>query len=444
MSKDDDVLRLSKKAAGVISSLQGSTRIRVVSHYDADGITAAAIICKALYREGYDFHATLMRNPFDKGLKRLMEEENELIIFLDMGSGQIETLEKIQCKVIIVDHHQYLKSKVREDIVQINANLCGIDGNYEASGSTLSFALATALDSNNEDLSPLALAGAIGDKQHIRGFRGFNKKVLENASKKDFVKEYIDIKLYGDSIYDAIYFSIDPYYKGLSGDADMVEKTLERLDINKHCVVEEVDEKDMKRLRSYLLFKLIKAGCRKDVLDAAVGSRFFSQVLGYELERFADILDACGKGGHRGLGIPICFRDKESFEEGKKIEKEYKQKILEGLEKIQTKDRKGFRYFYYDNSSLGGVVAGVAINYVLDDSKPLFSLVREKDEIHVSCRGTQGLVDRGLDLGGAMKKISADIGGHGGGHRIAAGATISSDKEEMFLNKVDEVLSSQI
>ena len=43
------------------------------------------------------------------------------------------------------------------------------------------------------------------------------------------------------------------------------------------------------------------------------------------------------------------------------------------------------------------------------------------------------LVENGLDLGGAMKTVSSEIGGFGGGHKIAAGATIQLDKEKEFL-----------
>ena len=104
------------------------------------------------------------------------------------------------------------------------------------------------------------------------------------------------------------------------------------------------------------------------------------------------------------------------------------------------------RYFYSDNSSLGGVIAGIAINYVLDEKKPLFSLARKEtdNEVHVSCRGNQKLVEQGLDLGSAMKTVAADLGGYGGGHKIAAGATIAFDKEKKFLEKVDTILVQQM
>ena len=443
----NDISKLSKKAAEIVLSLPKSTRIRVVSHYDADGISAGGIICNALYREGYDFHATLMRNPFDKGLERLAKEENELIIFSDMGSGQIETMEKLGCKVIIFDHHQYLKSEVGKDVLQINANLCGIDGNYESSGATLSFFFAKTLNTENEDLSSLALAGAIGDKQHIGGIRGFNKEILESALEGGFLKEQMGIKLYGDSLFDALYFSIDPYYKGLSGDKDEIERILDKLNINKNTKIEDINNDKLIRLRSFLLFKLIKAGCPKNILDITIRKRYFSESLGCELERFADLLDACGKNGYRGLGLSICLGDSNAFEEAKTVEKEYKQKILKyliELEKDETKEAEGMRYFYSESSSLGGVVAGIAMNYILDEKKPLFSIAKKEDEIHVSCRGNQNLVKKGLDLGGAMKKVTSVLGGHGGGHKIAAGATIALEKEKEFLEKVDKILVQQL
>ena len=73
-----DVFELNNKASKMILSIPKSTRFRVISHYDADGISAAAIICKTLFREGFEFHASLMRNPFTKGLDRVKNEGNEI------------------------------------------------------------------------------------------------------------------------------------------------------------------------------------------------------------------------------------------------------------------------------------------------------------------------------------------------------------------------------
>jgi len=443
----DEVSKLSKKAAEIILSFPKSTRIRVVSHYDADGISSAGIICKSLRRAGYDFHATLMRNPFDKGLERVSKEENELIIFCDMGSGQIETIEKMGCKSIIIDHHQYLKKKTSDNVLQINANLCGINGNYEACGATLSYCVATAIDPENEDLVTLAIAGAMGDKQYIGGISGFNKTILDEAVKKGFLKEKIEIKLNGGTLLDALYCSVDPYYSDISGNKDKILELLKKLKLKEDVKIEELSDENRKQLQSFLMLKLIKKGCEKNILDTIIRPRYESETFNCELERFADLLDSCGKGGNRGLGLAICMGDKGAFDKAVELEKEYKQKILDELiqlEKDGFKEKKGLRYFYSEESSLGGVIAGIATNFILDKEKPLLSIVKKNDELHVSCRGNQYLVNKGLDLSSAMSDAADKLGGHGGGHKIAAGATIKSEKEEEFLDIVDGIVVKQL
>ncbi len=444
----EDISQACQDAASLLLSLPSSRRVRVVSHYDADGIAAAGVLCTAVYRAGYEFHASLMRNPFTKGFDRLKSEHNELIVFSDMGSGQIETIESLGCKAIILDHHQYVTSQTSKNIIQINANIFGADGNYEVSGATLSYLFATAVDPANEDLAPLALAGATGDKQFIGGVRGLNKNILQNALQKGFLTEQTSIKLYGETIADALYYSVDPYYPGLSGKSEKIKTMLEQLHIQKTASLDEISSEVMKKIQSYLLFLLIKAGCQQNILDMTIRKRYVASQ-GWELERFADLLDACGKNGYRSLGLSLCLGDGTTWKEAVQVEKDYKQKLLDGLEGLEQggiQETKGMRYFYSDNSSLGGVIAGIAMNYVLDEKKPLFSLTRKEtdDEIHISCRGNQQLVAHGLDLGAAMKTVAGELGGYGGGHKIAAGATITFEKEKEFLEKVDIMLVQQM
>ena len=444
----EDIPEACKKAAALVLSHPSSSRIRIISHYDADGISAAGVLCTALYRAGFEFHATLMRNPFTKGFDRLKNEHNELIIFSDMGSGQIEIIEHLNCNAIILDHHQYLTAQTSENIVQINSNLLGVDGNYEASGATLSYAFAKELDPANEDLAPLALAGATGDKQFIGGVRGLNKQILDGALQNGILNEQMGIKLYGETIADALFFSADPYYPGLSGNRDAIETILKKLNIEKSTNLQDINQQTLMRIHSLLLFRLIKAGCQPNILDMIIRKRYTAPQ-GWELERFADLLDACGKNGYRSLGLAICLGDRTAWNEAFIVEKEYKQKILEGLQQLEhggIHEATRMRYFYSDSSSLGGVIAGIAMNYVFDEKKPLFSLTRKENdnEIHVSCRGNQKLVEKGLDLGSAMKTIAMDLGGYGGGHKIAAGATITLDKEKDFLEKVDTILIQQM
>jgi hypothetical protein len=96
---------------------------------------------------------------------------------------------------------------------------------------------------------------------------------------------------------------------------------------------------------------------------------------GWELERFADLLDACGKNGYRSLGLALCLGDAQPWTEALTVEKEYKQKLLAGLQALEQggiHETEGLRYFYTENSSLGGVIAGIAVNFLYDEKKPLF------------------------------------------------------------------------
>jgi single-stranded-DNA-specific exonuclease len=445
----EEIASACRKAAQVLLSFPEGTRIRVVSHYDADGIASAGVLCRMLVRAGFDFHTTLMRNPFTKGFDRLKNERNELIIFSDMGSGQLEEIASLGCQAIILDHHQYLDEKTPPSILQINANLLGSDGNYEASGATLSYMLATSIDPRNEDLAVLALAGAVGDKQYIGGIRGLNKMILDQAVHKGFLKEKISMKLCGDTLADALFYSVEPYFPGLSGNAAAIEESLKKLHMDSSLRPEGLDNESLVKLQSFLLFRLIKAGCFQNILDVTIRKRYYDAKAGWELERFADLLDACGKNGYRSLGLALCLGDTEPWTEALAVEREYKQKLLDGLQALEhdgIHETDGMRYFYTENSSLGGVIAGIAVNFLFDEKKPLFSLTRKEkdDEVHVSCRGNQTLVARGLDLGAAMKTVATALDGFGGGHKIAAGATIAFNKEGEFLEKVDELLGRQL
>jgi RecJ-like exonuclease len=443
----DDISTAYTDAVSLINSIPTSTKIRVVSHYDADGISAAGVLCTALYNQGYDFHTSLMRNPFNKGFKRLAEEQNELIIFSDMGSGQIETIEKLGTKVIILDHHQFIRPSKTKDITQINANAYGINGNYEACGATLSYRFATALNQENSILAPLALAGAIGDKQHIGGIKGFNNQILEVALKDNLLTTRIGSKLYGKNIYDALYYSIDPFYKNLSGNDPEIKRLLKLLSFTEETSLDSLSEENLKKLNSLLLIRLLDSDVQPTIIDIVFRTRYYAPILDCELERFADLLDACGKNGARSLGLSICLGNTKDIVEAETIEKDYKTKILKSLQELATNNFEqtpAFHYFHSDSSSLGGVVAGIAINYAVDNSKPLFSLTHKDHEIHISCRGTQPLVTQGLDLGEAMKTIATELNGFGGGHKIAAGATIAEDKEQEFLSKVTTIINTQV
>jgi RecJ-like exonuclease len=58
-------------------------------------------------------------------------------------------------------------------------------------------------------------------------------------------------------------------------------------------------------------------------------------------------------------------------------------------------------------------------------------------------RTTERVVGKGVDLQKAISDASAEYGGGGGGHKIAAGAFIPKTAEEEFVIRVNRILREQ-
>ncbi|MEF8937279.1 MAG: DHHA1 domain-containing protein, partial [Halovenus sp.] len=81
----------------------------------------------------------------------------------------------------------------------------------------------------------------------------------------------------------------------------------------------------------------------------------------------------------------------------------------------------------------------------VDGSRPIIAFAEKNDEeTKVSARGTGRLVGKGLDLSTVMTEASRSVGGDGGGHDIAAGATIPTGEEESFVEAADSIVAEQL
>jgi len=93
-----------------------------------------------------------------------------------------------------------------------------------------------------------------------------------------------------------------------------------------------------------------------------------------------------------------------------------------------------------------GIIAGMAIGSpAVDRSKPVIAFAEESaTELKVSSRGSHTLVRQGLDLSAVMREASQSVGGDGGGHDVAAGATIPVDERDAFIEAADELVGKQL
>jgi len=87
---------------------QANSTIHVISHLDADGLSAAAIMTKALKRLNKNFALTIVKQLSPSTLAQFKNESYETFLFVDLGSGNLQDIkENITAKnIIILDHHQ--------------------------------------------------------------------------------------------------------------------------------------------------------------------------------------------------------------------------------------------------------------------------------------------------------------------------------------------------
>ncbi len=441
---------------------------RVVSHYDADGITSAGIICNALLRQGIQFHTTIVTNleqSFIQGLN------DELIIFCDMGTAQLDLLLKHlkERDVIIIDHHtpplipsttsNELISSLPSSFVHINPCLSTSKNEEEmvseVCAAGLSYLVARCLsddEKGNIDLAGLAVAGALGDK--IGMDRGINKMILDEAIKARVISAKKGLKLGDGKIRDLILFSTDPYIP-LMGKVEWVDAFLKKVDIEGNTRLSDLEEEEEKRLTTALLSlsgeSKAGAGIREDDL---VGTTYIlnSEVVKNSID-FMRMVDACGRFGKAGVGLGLCLREKKMIEEATSLYMKFQSKLVSELNRIESaggneiKELPNIFYFYVHERGITGVLAGILAEY-LYTGKPVIVLNKKAGlgaETKISARCNKKLLSarNGINLAKAMERASKEVEGFGGGHPVAAGASIPVGSEDKFIATLDRIIGEQ-
>ena len=125
-----------------------------ISHIDADGLTSAGIIGKALHRDGINYHIRSVRQlelPIISEIAMMKGFDN--IIFSDLGGGQMEGINKyLKGKnIVVLDHHPTLVPPESENIINISPFDFGYDGANQVSGAGVSYFIAKQFDKINVD-----------------------------------------------------------------------------------------------------------------------------------------------------------------------------------------------------------------------------------------------------------------------------------------------------
>ena len=451
-----------RKAAEEFKNIDKKDVIRLVSHLDADGISACAIMIKLLNNDNRK-HSVSIVQQLNKGvISQLASEPYNCFIFTDIGSGVMSDIKEMLKgkKVFVLDHHS-IEDNSHEGIVFVNPHTCGIDGGKEISGAGVVFKFACTVDKSMEELAHIAIIGAIGDLQEQGGFLKLNKEILDIAVEKGKIKVTKGLRLFGSQtkpLHKVLEYCTDPYIPGVSGSESGAIQFLSQIGIdpkngNGWKKIVHLDEGDMKKLVTGIIMKRLNEAKPDDVLgNVYILPHEEEECPTRDAKEFATLLNACGRLGKASYGIGACLGDKKIKQQAVRCMADYKKEIVNALnwynENKFTDDVFWGNRFVIINakqnvmSTMIGTLASIlSKSNLMVNNNFILSMARAVDNsTKISLRTTNNL-NGTLDLKRIIEGVIEGIGNsEAGGHQNAAGAVIPTEKESMFIEAAKEAL----
>ena len=426
------------KAAYIV---RGHDFIHIFSHYDADGLSSAAILAKTLLRENKEFRITLFATLDDDAFREIAASNADCYILSDIGASYIKELDDLKPDVVVLDHHT--PEDRAERICYANPHLHGIDGMKYGCGATMSCLFAISMNEDNWDLVQIAFAGISGDRQVIESLNGY---LLDGAVERGFIEVLDGSIIPFGNLTDNLFLSTEPYVRGISGNAEGVSGLLKDAGISMEAKGQNLSETDRRKLSSLIVLNLIGQGVSAETVEHVAEEKYSLRDWNMDSAGLASLLDGCGRNGLTALGVSVACGDGDSLAEAEEIRKEYRRDIVLGVKELDGRgltQESNIQWFDSSESGYTGVFCGIAMNYFADPAKPTFGINTSEELGKVSGRATDRLLSRGVDLSSALKKACEAVGGSGGGHRIASGGSFPSDDREKFLKILDETIGEQ-
>jgi len=455
---------LLKRANELGEIIRKSQEIHIVTHIDADGIAAGAIASQTLKRLSKEYSIEFVKQLDKNVLERLKNENHGLVWFTDLGSNI--DFESNGMKKIITDHHVCPKNS--DFSFHLNPHLFGIDGADQISGAGTTYLVSRSVDKKNIDLSSLAVVGACGDIQDRKNCKlvGINRDILDDGKKAGVLETKLDIRYFGREtrpIYKMLQYSNDPLIPGLSGREEACISFLQELNIKmkdgdnwRRWI--DLDKDERREIISNLMELLLTKGFGHKNAKRLIGEVYLleKELIGTEIhdaKEFATLLNATARYGKPDVGINVCLGDRaEWLKKAQNLLQGHRHNLVEGLQFAKEEGivKREYLQFFHAGTGIRDTIVGIVTNMLLNSEDvssdlPLIGFAEtENGDVKVSARGTQELLDKGLDLSYALRKTSEKFGGVGGGHKIAAGATIPKGKEEEFLEILEREIKNQL
>ena len=452
---------LSYFADKISDCIRSKKSISVTTHIDCDGLTSGSIITKALIRASANCTVTTAKEFNSNVITKLQNDTRDFHIVTDLGGGFAKELDdKLGDNWFVLDHHQISDEELDNERV-INAWKYGIDGGVEICAGGMAYLAANSLDEQNEDLSSIAIVSALGDRQDQgdkKAFTGKNFEISQKAKDLGLVDIDLDLLLVGREtrpLPDALAFTSQPFIEGLTWNRDACLSLLNSSGIalkegSRWRVPAELAEEE-KRSIIESITKFTSGKNATEIMEELIG---YTYTFPREDRRsflrdgreFSTMLNSCGRISRAGVGIAICMGDRNKMlQEGESILNEYRGMIRNYMnilanERWRISESKMCVMVNGEGvvpEMMTGTISSLIAGSPKNSGKIIILRTNTEDNtIKFSSRKSFSC-KYDVNLSQLMRTGAEKFDGVGGGHAAAAGAKITKDKLDEFLDYLE-------
>ena len=457
-SLDESLSFFKDKVSDCIKSQKS---ISVTTHIDCDGLTSGSIITKALIRAGAKCTLRTSKEFSKNVAESFKTDSRDFHIVTDLGGGFGQEMnQNLGDDWIILDHHQIPETEIDNPNV-INAWKYGVDGGVEICAGGMAYLASIALDEKNSDLSSIAVVSALGDRQdqgERKSFTGKNFEIAETAKNLGLVEIDLDLLLVGREtrpLPDALAFTSQPFIEGLTWNRDACLSVLNSSGIElkeggRWRVPAELNE-DEKRMVIESITKFTSGKNATEIMSELIG---YTYTFPREDKRsflrdgreFSTMLNSCGRINRSGVGMAVCMGDRNKIlREGETILTDYRKMIREYMNILSNErwriSESETCVMVNGEDIVPETMTGTISSLIAGSPKNSGKIVilrtnAEENTIKFSSRKSFGCKSE-INLSDLMRTGAEKFDGVGGGHDAAAGAKITKDKLDDFLNYLE-------
>jgi RecJ-like exonuclease len=318
-----------------------------------------------------------------------------------------------------------------------------------------------ALDEKNSDLSSIAVVSALGDRQdqgERKSFTGKNFQIAETAKELGLVDIDLDLLLVGREtrpLPDALAFTSQPFIEGLTWNRDtclslLNSSGIQLKDGGRWRVPAELNEEEKRQVIESIT-KFTSGKNATEIMSELIGYTYTfpqedKQSFLRDGREFSTMLNSCGRINRSGVGMAVCMGDRNKIlREGETILTDYRKMIREYMNILSNErwriSESETCVMVNGEDIVPETMTGTISSLIAGSPKNAGKIVilrtkGEENTIKFSSRKSFGCKSD-INLSDLMRFGAEKFEGVGGGHDAAAGAKITKDKLDEFLNYLE-------